>query len=64
MLRSVRIIRMVQCVMTSGMSWRPEWSAGNSDTLEMVCNANLLFGCYTYLCILKGDSIISGSRHC
>ena len=36
MLRSVRIIRMAQCVMTSGMSWRPEWSAGNLDTLEMV----------------------------
>ena len=27
---------MAQCVMTSGMSWRPEWSAGNLDTLEQV----------------------------
>ena len=27
---------MAQCVMTSGMSWMPEWSVDNWDTLEMV----------------------------
>ena len=27
---------MAQCVMTSGMSWRPEWSALNWDTSRMV----------------------------
>ena len=25
---------MAQCVMTSGMGWRPQWSAGNWDTME------------------------------
>ena len=30
---------MAQCVMTSGMSWRPEWSADNSVTLEMVTSS-------------------------
>ena len=29
--------RMAQSVMTSGMSWRPEWSAGSSDTMQQVC---------------------------
>ena len=34
--RSAITTHMVQCVMTSGMSWRPEWSVDNWDTLEMV----------------------------
>ena len=25
-----------QCVMTSGMNWRPEWSADNWDTIQKV----------------------------
>ena len=34
--RSAITTHMAQCVMTSGMSWRPEWSVDNWDTLEMV----------------------------
>ena len=29
-------MHMAQCVMTSGMSWRPEWSVHNWDTMETV----------------------------
>ena len=32
---------MAQCVMTSGMTWRPEWSADNWDTSRMV-HANVI----------------------
>ena len=33
--RSAITTHMAQCVMTSGMSWRPEWSVDNWDTTEL-----------------------------
>ena len=35
-LKCVTTMHMAQCVMTSGMNWRPEWSVGNWDLVERV----------------------------
>ena len=35
-LKCVTTMHTAQCVMTSGMSWRPEWSVHNWDLVERV----------------------------
>ena len=54
-LKCVTTAHMAQCVMTSGMSWRPQWSVHNWDTVEMVRYKRRLYVHTSLCCILSGS---------